>query len=836
VQGPERQGDLHIMEVARRSKQYGPNDLRRLNYCRLYLHVTTVSELLDPHGQVLHHMSKCQRPPWFDPSTITVIQSRPTSKLRLKQWYDFCLRIATLQHPGPWIPHCKLRLRRETYLLPPPQHTIYHWHIGSYWECTLSEASHSLFVLHQPTEWTPDMTAQPIHCSARIRQKLYLHLPPTPPSHCNTRPIPADFTSYLSQLPKWEQVLLAHIRWSVEPFRVMLLLTQMDPEEKLFVVSDGSSFESTSMSFGLAIGTSSGTPILENMGPAYGKPSSHRAECTGCLSGALALRHLQLFTQMPFPATLQTIVISDNAAMIKSLTDRATYQSVYPNATLVPDWDLLEEIHHQYKEIDTLHHTYQWVRGHQDASPSTVGLSSEAQLNVQADSLAAEYSTMIDSRNRPQTPMMSSTRCILQISSASIHAQYPANLRRSAATPILSEYLTAKHTWLPGTFARIDWASFRMAARTYHSSEVHLLKLVHDMLPTRSHLPKFQPWTVPQCHYCEERDTIDHLQRTACNPVSARYTIDLHDAVTQYFDRHNTPQAFQITFLHCLLSWISGSDDIDTTAPEWKGSPALHCDQKAIGWRLLPRGMLSTHWTTLLTQSLHNDHWRTQHIDLPEYTCPKWSIVDNPSSSAWSILESDSDTSLCLFEPEYIVEFDIPDALRSTTSRTIDPTIFIAGLIKKTLWVELATLWRSHLEMIHQTSITKYSPVTREEVIIRVRNLQEYQQTVEIPLRTSKYFPSDINLFIEKSSLQQLQNYIEQYTPVLQASHSRHQTTTPLAPHTTNPTQLANLEPTSDESTSTHASSLHPALEEAQHRKHNKRRNQPVETYELPAS
>jgi len=50
VQRPERLGDLHIMDVARRSKRYSPTDLRLLNYCRLYLHVTTVSELMDAIG------------------------------------------------------------------------------------------------------------------------------------------------------------------------------------------------------------------------------------------------------------------------------------------------------------------------------------------------------------------------------------------------------------------------------------------------------------------------------------------------------------------------------------------------------------------------------------------------------------------------------------------------------------------------------------------------------------------------------------------------------------------------------------------------------------------
>ena len=164
-----------------------------------------MSEILDPTGHaLLHHMTKCHRPPWFNPETYTVIQTRPTSRLRIKQWQLFCQHLLTLPSPGPWVPNRILRLRRETYLLPPPQHTIYHWHLGSYWECRLLDATHSVFELHCPTTWTPSTTAHPIHCSARIRNRLYLQLPARPPHPLPHVSIPQHFQEYIQQLPRWE--------------------------------------------------------------------------------------------------------------------------------------------------------------------------------------------------------------------------------------------------------------------------------------------------------------------------------------------------------------------------------------------------------------------------------------------------------------------------------------------------------------------------------------------------------------------------------------------------------------------------------------------------------
>jgi hypothetical protein len=452
---------------------------------------------------------------------------------------------------------------------------------------------------------------------------------------------------------------------------------------------------------------------------------------------------------------------------------------------------------------------------------------------------------------------------------------YPIAIRHSAAEPRYSEYLTRKHQWHPSTYRCIDWRAFRMAARTYHSSEVHLLKLVHDQLPTRSHLSKFQPWTVPNCHHCGARDTIDHLQRTTCNPISSRYPEDICNAVTGYFDKHQTPHAFRTTFLYCLRQWLQESEDaIDTTTDSWHGSPILHRHQQAIGWRLMTRGMLSTHWLTLLRQTLHNDHWRTRHTDISTYTGASWSKVETLSSTSWSIVDSEEEADLNMFEPEYTVDFDLPEAMQSSPGgqRTIDPTIFIAGLIK-IMWVELATLWRSHLDLIHATATTENSPVTRADAILRIRTLQAHQETVEIQLRTPKYFPLNIDQFLEKSSLQQLSNYIEQYSPVILASRARylaaiaptdirqppgnHNSTTDInrSYHTTSsvgpqpisttgiPTPaMSSSDSDSDSSTDIHqpsgvrtvparsdrvttSSSLHPALEEAQHRKHHRRRN-----------
>ena len=65
-------------------------------------------------------------------------------------------------------------------------------------------------------------------------------------------------------------------------------------------------------------------------------------------------------------------------------------------------------------------------------------------------------------------------------------------------------------------------------------------------------------------------------------------------------------------------------------------------------------------------------------------------------------------------DPEESVDCALPSSLVNNTghTNTIDPTVFLAGLIIKCLWIELATmLWQGHLDFIHKKHLTVESPI-----------------------------------------------------------------------------------------------------------------------------
>ena len=607
---PECEEDKYLMDVVIQSKQFSETEIRIINYCRLYLHLTTVSEMFDANRNTLmEHIVKCHRAPWFDPTLNVAIQRRPSDyQIRTKWQRRVCNLVKASSPPtGQWI--LPLRLRRETYSIPGDGTSrLYHWYAGSYWECSPARVvdSNLRLTLLRPSAWTPATSSDaPVQIHARVHLTIYTTIPsqrsmPHPVRTPN--PSLLQFHDHIATLDTWAQTLLRYITW-IQPFDyVCNALEHTSPELPALVVSDGSAIEGQHMSYGVTIGLMDGRILVELMGPASGPPSSHRAECTGCLAGAVFCAELTRFAQRDF-SSLTIRAVSDNQGMIRSLTDRISYDKVYPNSTLRPDWDLLEEIVVQYRSIHPRSLSFQWEKGHQDSIGSERDLSPEAMLNIRADSLAANYTTLHGMNLAPVTPLYPTTRCTLFIHGVAIHSNYRHNLRMSEAEPHLFTYLCSQHGWSDSVCDDVDWDALCMAAQTYESTEVHLLKLIHDKLPLRKQVGRHQTWTQAQCHYCETHDTFDHLQCGQCNPASIRFRDDIRKSVWEYLTHRQCPTTFTRQFMVALEHWLSSAlPPPDGTSAQWDG-------QAAVGWRLLTRGFLTRQWHQLLHTS------RTSHSD-----------------------------------------------------------------------------------------------------------------------------------------------------------------------------------------------------------------------------
>ena len=82
--------------------------------------------------------------------------------------------------------------------------------------------------------------------------------------------------------------------------------------------------------------------------------------------------------------------MADNDGLIRKDIEHLGYTRPYPNISLEPEFDLVEEIYatHQRYNITA---SFQHVKGHQDWSKELSSLRLPAQLNVEADSLASAF-------------------------------------------------------------------------------------------------------------------------------------------------------------------------------------------------------------------------------------------------------------------------------------------------------------------------------------------------------------------------------------------------------------------------------------------------------------
>jgi hypothetical protein len=200
----------------------------------------------------------------------------------------------------------------------------------------------------------------------------------------------------------------------------------------------------------------------------------------------------------------------------------------------------------------------------------------------------------------------------------------------------------------------------------------------------------------------------------------------------------------------------------------------------------------------------------------------------------------------------------------------MDPTLFLAGLIK-IIWIEVGALWTKHQETLHAKANSNQSPAIRADLQMQVRNLHALQpHTRRIHQQT--YFYPNLVKFLEQQGLQfQLQSYIDKYKPNIDASAAQARLPIqdqgetdkeedgdllpPVTDIRTKPTiilqpdpdpkeglaspQLTDQNPAAPHSPSLHHPhtiprtlanlsndhTIHPALEEAQHRKRNRRRS-----------
>ena len=300
------------------------------------------------------------------------------------------------------------------------------------------------------------------------RTTPYLQIPAAPP--------PTTFSAYIERLDQWEYCLLCNTTINTDVFR---LLDTIQNNPWIIAASNGSVTSSIG-AYGWICSLPHGQRLATNHGPVFSSsPSSFRTEAYGLLSYHRFLYHVSQYTHSPLP--MDTILYTDSASLIAKIGEIEKWPYFFPNATMDPDWDVLQQIITS-RRLFPLLPVLRLVKGHQDVDCPYVTLPLPDQLNVDADHLASSYAP--HPHETPNiVPIIAGTAASLHLSSETITTKYRSALRKAASTDTIQHYIQHKHKWTDTEFASINWVAHRHSVCRFYHKKQFIFKFVNEWLP-----------------------------------------------------------------------------------------------------------------------------------------------------------------------------------------------------------------------------------------------------------------------------------------------------------------------------------------------------------------
>ncbi|KAI2493886.1 hypothetical protein MHU86_20645 [Fragilaria crotonensis] len=238
------------------------------------------------------------------------------------------------------------------------------------------------------------------------------------------------------------------------------------------------------------------------MGPASGRAlHSYRAEAYGLLSLLRFLGPIKEYTGMHEPwvliatnslGVLNTLKMGDKDIQAVGDPEDLDYGRVVLDC-LRSEWDILIEIQTALQGLPNalLRH----VKGHQGDRCPYHALDLLAQPYVDADKQAGDHQLEFGT-HRPFVIMSPRTRAHLHLPDGTVTGRYKEVLVHEWTTRPLLEYIrTKQHSWTEMTLCAVHLEAHAQAIKRTSVPHTHLVKSLHNLLPTHTQANKFDGGT-----------------------------------------------------------------------------------------------------------------------------------------------------------------------------------------------------------------------------------------------------------------------------------------------------------------------------------------------------
>ena len=253
----------------------------------------------------------------------------------------------------------------------------------------------------------------------------------------------------------------------------------------------------------------------------------------------------------------------------------------FPNATLDPVWDVLQQIitsRHLFPSLPVL-----WfIKGHQNVDCPYVTLSLPAQLNVDTDHLAGSYAHR-PNENPTIITLIAGTAVSLHLSSGTITTKYRSALPKAASTDTIQQYIQNENKWTNAEFASINWVAHGCSVRRFYHKKQFIVKFVDEWLPLGRLTSKYKQHHLSTCPTCShDIEDGDHFLCCAEHP---QWKSDMFHTLQNYFDQTPTRPFLSDLLITGLTKWLHNEPAIFSDFPPLYNSLIFH--QTRIGWKQL---------------------------------------------------------------------------------------------------------------------------------------------------------------------------------------------------------------------------------------------------------
>jgi hypothetical protein len=590
-----REHDKYIMEIAIQQGKYKPHQLRRINYCRMYLNITTISEITNAKGDMIDPaMMNGNKESTISKAKWQGVNQQKPDRVSWNLWRQVCKSISHKrnnkwylhQRLGKWtIPHQKMR-RQWPFWYDIQTDTLYQ-------ETSEGIKKHERMWYYFDTESTSEATLPPKSIPVDV-DKLHnvLRLQPNQNNNQTTdspgsSPIADEPTiqQAINQTPPWEQELIGGITLQVQEEAL-----KQASRRALKIACDGS-VQGKKASFAWVVATAEGTRLATCSGPAYGcRPTSYRAEGYGILS---IMRFLNLLTNR-YGDIGPSQIVCDNEAMVREFNTTFDPKKTQPNHTTIAEWDILIEIWMTKEHLSNQNITMNHIKGHSDNQQSYNRLTLLQQLNVDADKLANEYIQDHPNKDYTKAKILPSSGIQFHLPTGTITNQLKRQMKEARRQETHIQYLCKKNGWDKATFDSIAWEQHRRAINRHTKKRVTMVKYLNGISPVGKVVSRYDRKYSAKCPSCEESmETQDHVHQ-CLNPKREQWREQFKEAINQVMEKYDSPAPMRKLWLDGLEKAISDDDD---TLVECESNLQLIKDtQQQIGWKQLLKGRMSKEW------------------------------------------------------------------------------------------------------------------------------------------------------------------------------------------------------------------------------------------------